>query len=185
MLVLASNSPRRRDILTMLGYSFEVCPADVDETMAAGVSVDDAVAELAARKAGAVFASRPGDIVLGADTVVVIGGDVLGKPRDEDDAARLLRMLSGRVHEVYTGVSIVSPDKSIGFFGRTLVEFMPLSERDVAEYIATGEPMDKAGAYGIQGRGSVLVRRIEGDFYNVMGLPAAGVHNELKSIMRL
>ena len=179
MLVLASASPRRREILTMLGYTFKVCAADADETVSADTPPCDAALLLARRKAGAVFAARPDCVVLGADTIVVIDGIMLGKPADDADCARMLRLLSGRTHEVFTGVSILSAAGETDFFRRTLVEFRRLTEREIADYISTGEPMDKAGGYGIQGRGATLIEGIQGDFFNVMGLPAADVHRVL------
>jgi len=185
MLVLASASPRRREILTMLGYVFEVCAADVNETVLCNTLPCDAVLDLARRKAETVFAARPECVVLGADTIVVVDGAMLGKPRDAADGARMLRLLSGRTHEVYTGVSVLSNDSDISFFRRTLVEFRQLTEREIAGYIDTGEPMDKAGGYGIQGRGAVLVEGIQGDFFNVMGLPAADVHRALAGLANI
>lgn len=173
MLILASQSPRRREILDMLGYMFECRPAHADETVPAGISPGEAVELLAARKARAVgLSAGAGDTVLGSDTVVALDGAVLGKPADRDDALRMLRALSGRTHTVYTGVALLKGEEEIVFHDRAEVTFYPLEEAEIAAYAATGEPMDKAGAYGIQGRGSALVEGIRGDFFTVMGLPA-------------
>lgn len=173
MLILASQSPRRRKILDMLGYMFECRPAHADETVPAGMAPGEAVELLAARKARAVgLSAGAGDTVLGSDTVVALDGAVLGKPSDRDDALRMLRALSGRTHTVYTGVALLKGEEEIVFHDRAEVTFYPLEEAEIAAYAATGEPMDKAGAYGIQGRGSALVEGIRGDFFTVMGLPA-------------
>ncbi len=175
MLILASGSPRRAEILTMLGYDFAVEVADCDETVG-DVSAADAVAILSRRKAMAVAELHSdeieqGTVVLGSDTLVTLNGAILGKPQGEAEAAQMLRMLSGRTHTVYTGVSVIGA-AVLTEVSAARVTFAELSDEDIARYIATGEPMDKAGAYGIQGKGAVLVERIEGDFFTVMGLPA-------------
>ena len=169
--IVASNSPRRRELLSLAGYEFEVIPSDADETLEADISAETAVKELAKRKALSVSAQSKGAVVLGCDTVVSLGGKILGKPRSEEEAFAMLRSLSGREHEVFTGVYITDKEKSENFVTCTKVEFYELSDETIRSYIATGEPMDKAGAYGIQGFGSVLVKKINGDYFTVMGLP--------------
>lgn len=173
-LILASASPRRREILALLGLPFEAVPAENELAVDPLLPLDQAVCAVARGKAAEVAARFPGRVVLGADTVVSVDGLTLGKPRDEADARRMLRLLQGRSHEVYTGVWVFGPgypSAGYGFADRARVCFFPLSAREIDEYVATREPMDKAGAYGIQGRGLRNIRGIEGDFYTVMGLP--------------
>ena len=169
-LILASCSPRRSELLTLAGIPFDAVSPDVDETCA--LSAGEAVAVLSARKAEAVGAQFPGRFVLAADTLVAADGIPLGKPRDAEDAARMLRMLSGRTHQVYTGVSVRSPD------GRLFTEtdcsdvaFCPVPEEEILAYVRTGEPLDKAGAYALQGRASLWITRLEGSYSSVIGLP--------------
>ena len=169
-LILASCSPRRSELLTLAGIPFDAVSPDVDETC--GLSAGEAVAVLSARKAEAVGAQFPGRFVLAADTLVAADGIPLGKPRDAEDAARMLRMLSGRTHQVYTGVSVRSPD------GRLFTEtdcsdvaFCPVPEEEILAYVRTGEPLDKAGAYALQGRASLWITRLEGSYSSVIGLP--------------
>ena len=169
--ILASASPRRKELLEKAGYTFAVLVSDVDETLPDGISPEEAVRLNAARKAQAVSALHPGDVVLGCDTVVAIGGKILGKPRSAAEAKEMLRQLSGRTHTVYSGVCITDGTKETVFAVATDVTFYALSETTIEAYAATGEPMDKAGAYGIQGLGCVLVREISGDYSNVVGLP--------------
>jgi septum formation protein len=172
-LVLASASPRRAQLLEAAGFTFDVVPAEVDESMQPGETPDGHVRRLALSKARHVAAFRPDDLVLGADTEVNVDGLVLGKPRDDAEAVTILRRLSGRLHEVVTGVAVVrGPREAVGL-DRTLVHFSQLSEEDLAWYVASGEPFDKAGAYGIQGRASRFVDRIEGSYSNVVGLPVS------------
>lgn len=176
-LILASASPRRREILAKAGYPCIVRPADIEESLDPALPAGAAVESLARQKADcAARAARPGELILAADTIVVRGGEILGKPRDQAEAFSMLRSLSGRSHAVYTGVCIARPGEAAGrevFSCVTTVWFYPLSDTEIRRYIATGEPMDKAGAYGIQGLGCLLVERIEGDYFNVMGLPIA------------
>lgn len=175
-VVLASGSPRRRELLKYICDEFEVICADADETIDEQTPADEAVVELACRKASAVAAleKAKNSVIIAADTVVVLDGKIFGKPADVQDCARMLSELSDRVHTVLTGVCIISPDgRTLSFYDSTRVEFYPLSEKEIACYIATGEPMDKAGGYAIQGEGAMLVKGIEGDFYNVIGLPIA------------
>ena len=181
-IILASGSPRRAEILGDMGIDFEVLTRPTDENIDDGTPADEAVAVLADRKARAVANEHPDRVVLAADTVVALDGRILGKPSDAADAADMLRALSGRTHQVYTGVSIIKDGVSDTFVCGTEVEFYPLTDGEIADYIASGEPMDKAGAYGVQGLGRVLVRAIRGDFFTVMGLPAAEVWRRLKNI---
>jgi septum formation protein len=183
MLVLASASPRRQELLRSAGISFIVQPADVDETPLAGELPRACAERLAREKALAVWRTRPKDRVLGADTIVVVDETILGKPADAADAARMLRLLAGRVHCVITGVCVVEAVASGELrtaSETTLVTMNGLSEEEIRDYIATGEPMDKAGAYAIQGRASRWIPRIEGDYSNVVGLPVALVHAMLR-----
>jgi len=180
MLVLASASPRRKELLRNAGIAFTVQPADVDEAPLAGEAQRACAERLARLKAAFVHRLRPNELVLGADTIVVIDGEILGKPRDQDDAARMLRALSGRVHEVMTGVCLMGPSFEDVRSEVTRVTMCELSNDDIREYVATGEPMDKAGAYAIQGGASRWISRIEGDYANVVGLPVALVYGMLR-----
>ena len=182
MLVLASASPRRQELLRNAGISFVVQPADIDETPRAGEAPREYAERLAREKALAVWRLRSQDIVLGADTIVVIDERILGKPADAADARRMLRMLSGRVHRVITGVCVVGPvaGEERTTSEATLVTMNELSDEEIRDYVATGEPMDKAGAYAIQGMASRWIPRIEGDYSNVVGLPVALVHVMLR-----
>jgi len=179
MLVLASQSPRRSDILRQAGIPFTVRVADVDESVLPGESPGTYVRRLAEAKARAVHAA-PEETVLGADTTVVIGGEILAKPIDAADARRMLSLLAGRRHEVLTGICLLRDGAAVCDCATTEVVFAPLSEREIAEYVASGEPMDKAGAYAIQGLASKFVERIDGDYFNVMGLPVALVYRRLQ-----
>ena len=181
-IILASKSPRRQELMNHISSDFEVIVSEVEEILPADIVPEEAPVYLSELKAKAVAADYPDRVVIGADTVVILDDAVLGKPRDEQDAVRMLRALSGKVHTVVTGCCIIKDGKRVAFSEVTRVEFYPLSDREISEYIATGEPFDKAGAYGIQGRGSVLVRRIEGDFFNVMGLPVGRLKRELEHI---
>ncbi len=187
-VILASASPRRRELLTQIGIAFEVQVSDVEERITATVPCE-VVQELSRQKAGAVMdmcMERFGTVVIGADTIVACGGEILGKPRDEEDAARMLRLLSGRSHEVYTGVTFVYDEgrKNFSFYECTKVHFAPMTEAEIADYVATGDPMDKAGAYGIQGFCARYITGIEGDYNNVVGLPAGRVYQELKRLLQ-
>jgi septum formation protein len=182
MLVLASASPRRRELLTQAGYIFEVHPADIAEDLHAGEDPIAYVTRLAREKAQAVFGElaenrgHAGDaplLVLGADTTVTVDNQILGKPENATDAARMLRLLSGRTHRVITGVALVTAEAVDVAAEVTAVRFFTLSDEEIADYIVTGEPMDKAGAYAIQGRAARWIPRIEGCYFNVVGLPLA------------
>ena len=175
-LVLASGSPRRRELLAAAGFVFDVSAVEVDERRTNGEAPAAYVERLARAKAHAAAAQRePGTAVLGADTVVVVDDEVLGKPRDAADATRMLRLLSGRAHEVVTGVAVVCHGRTISRVERTTVWFRPMSDRDIAWYVASGEPMDKAGAYAIQALASRFIPRIDGSYSNVVGLPVAAI----------
>ncbi len=171
-IILASASPRRRELMAKV--------AAVDEVIPAGAKPDAVVMSLAVQKAQAVADENPDAIVIGADTVVVLDGEILGKPKSEDNAVELLTALSGRSHTVYTGVAIIHGEKVKNFCEATEVEFYDLSAKEITDYVATKEPLDKAGAYGIQGKGSVLVKKIDGDYFNVVGLPVAKLYRELR-----
>ena len=171
--ILASASPRRKEILSNAGFDFEVIVSDADENISEDLTPEKTVEELAGRKAMSVWESNKDAVVFGCDTVVAIDGKILGKPTDDNDAFNMLRMLSGKVHTVSTGVCICSDEKVSVFSNTTRVEFCPLSDETIKSYIATGECSDKAGAYGIQGYGSVLVKEIKGDYFSVMGLPVS------------
>lgn len=180
-LILASASARRRELLELMGYDFEVIPADANERIAP--CAPDAFAKaLALVKARAVSGARPGACVVGCDTIVWLDGEIIGKPADEADALRILTKLSGRAHTVYTGVAILSKGRENVFCDQTRVVFNRLSESELLSYIATGEPLDKAGAYGIQGPGSFLVSRVEGCYFTVMGLPNPRLYRALREV---
>lgn len=170
-LILASRSPRRAQLLDMLGLRFEAVPADIDETFRAGEEPGTHAERLAREKAAAVAVGRTGAVVVGSDTVVVVENDVLGKPRDDSEAVDMLLRLQGREHTVATGVAVARNGALLSAVERVRVRFRPFDQETAAAYVATGEPADKAGAYGIQGFGGALVERIEGDFFAVMGLP--------------
>ncbi len=182
-LILASASPRRKELLSLAGYEFEVCAESVDESVPEGTSPEDAVEMTARKKAEATAAKQPKAVVIGADTVVVCDGKILGKPADTKQAKEMLSMLSGREHLVMTGVCIVHSGETEVYHAVSKVRFYKLSDKDIESYVATGEPMDKAGAYGIQGKGCVLVEKIEGDYFNIVGLPIASLNARLKKIL--
>ncbi len=173
MLILASKSPRRCELLKLAGLEFTVCPAKGKEELPPGILPADAVELLAKQKAVEIATRFPFDTVLAADTVVAFGKRILGKPEDENAAYEMLKTLSGNTHSVYTGVCIISAGNMQVFHQKTDVRFYPLSDKEILDYIATGEPMDKAGAYGIQEKGFFMVKEICGDYYNVVGLPLA------------
>ena len=178
-IILASASPRRKELLTTAGVDFEVLVSEADETIPEGTAPRDAAMMTAEKKALAVAENRDG-IVIGADTIVVIDGKILGKPKDEADAFGMLCLLSGREHEVITGVCITDGEKTEKFAQVSKVRFYDLTDDEITAYVATKEPMDKAGAYGIQGRGCVLVESIEGDYFNIVGLPVAATVRALR-----
>jgi len=178
-LILASQSPRRKVLMGFITTSFTVDVPTEEEKVEPGTPADEMVQTLAL-KAQAVAKRHPGDIVIGCDTVVAVDGEILGKPKSEEDAALMLHKLSGKKHQVYTGVALVQNDREECFVSTTDVKFYELEDELIDWYVATGEPADKAGAYGIQGNGSVLVERLEGDYFTVMGLPVGRLYRELK-----
>lgn len=198
-IILASGSPRRKELLEQIGLEFEICPAKGEEVITTNVP-EDVVRELSGQKAEEVASGilayneahpdivTPQDIlVIGADTVVAYDGQILGKPKDEADAKRMLSMLSGNVHSVYTGVTfvIIGKDGRTGessFVEKTDVHMFAMSEQEIDRYIASGEPMDKAGSYAIQGKCGIYIEKIDGDYYNVVGLPIARMYQFLKNI---
>lgn len=184
-LILASASPRRRDFLKQMGISFRVCPARGEEKIEPGWRPEEIASRLAKQKAWEVASRHPKDTVIGADTIVVLGDEVLGKPKDKEQAAHMLHMLSGRTHQVMTGVWVIVDGKGYGFVQKTEVTFYHLTALDIRRYVKTGEPMDKAGAYGIQGLGMTLVKSINGDYSNVVGLPVARLLRLLRELGQL
>lgn len=178
-IVLASRSPRRSELLAAAGISFEVLAADIDETPHTNEAPEAYVERLAIEKASAVLALRPGTTVIGADTTVVIDGQILGKPADAQDATDMLRLLQGRPHDVFTGVAVASASGVLAAVAHTRVWFRVMTDEDISWYVASGQPMDKAGAYGIQGLASRFIDRIDGSYTNVVGLPVAVVFSIL------
>ena len=181
--MLASQSPRRREILTNAGLPFVVRTHGVPEQRQAGETPQDYVRRLSRAKAEAVDMD-PAEIILGADTVVVVDNEVLEKPRDEADANRMLQMLSGREHSVITGICLRYAGGMISDAAETRVRFVPLTAAEIADYVSTGEPLDKAGAYAIQGLASKMIDRVDGCYFNVVGLPIALVYGHLKGVGR-
>ena len=169
-LILASQSPRRKELLGLFGVDFTVRAADIDETMDPAKPPFEEVARVSLEKARAIGCSGD-EVVVAADTIVVCDGRVLGKPRDEADAVAMLTLLSGRTHQVMTGLTVMTPEASETCTEVADITFRPMSQREIRSYVRTGEPMDKAGAYGIQGGAALFAEKINGDFYNVMGLP--------------
>jgi len=184
-IILASGSPRRRELMEQFHLNdFEIIPAKGEEQPHPELTPDLLVAELSRCKAAEVAAqyAQPGDVVIGADTVVVLDGAVLGKPKDAADAVRMLKALSGRAHTVFTGITVIRGDRVLSHAERTQVHFRPLSDDEIGRYVATGEPLDKAGAYGAQGYASLFVEKLEGDFFNVMGLPLCALGKLLQQM---
>jgi septum formation protein len=180
MLVLASASPRRQELLRNAGFEFSVQPANIPEELREGEEPKAFAERLACEKASTVFQQRPDDIVLGADTIVIVEGEILGKPPDPEDAVRMLRMLSGRTHQVITGVCLKGPGFADMRSETTSVTMTTLTDEEIHAYVATGESSDKAGAYGIQGIASRWITRIGGDYFNVVGLPVSLVYRMLR-----
>ena len=180
-LILGSQSPRRRELLGLLRRPFTVRVADIDETMDPGRPPCEEVARVSRLKAEAI-PRTPEDVVIAADTIVVCQGQVLGKPRDEADAFRMLRLLSGREHQVMTGLTVLRGEKAVTCTEVTDIHFRPLTDGEILSYIRTGEPMDKAGAYGIQGGAALFACRLEGDYFNVVGLPVCRLGEILRQL---
>ena len=181
-VILASQSPRRRELLNLVGIAHEVQPADIDETYLAGERPHDHAERLARGKTAVIVAREPDAVVIGSDTIVVVDGDVLGKPADDEDAARMLARLAGRSHTVITAVAVAWRGETRSAVEEVGVSFHPLTREEIAAYIATREPMDKAGAYGIQGYGATIVSRVDGDYFAVMGLPLQCLTRVLASL---
>lgn len=181
-LILASGSPRRKELLEHLQLAFTVIVSDIEEVIDSTLTPTEMVMSLAFQKASHVAKSYRGSYVIGADTIVVYRGQLFGKPRSEKEAISMLTLLSGGTHEVLTGVSILHGDQNCTFVERTNVTFWTLTEKEIYDYVKTGEPMDKAGAYGIQGLGSLLVKEIQGDYFSVVGLPIARTMRELRHL---
>ena len=181
-VILASQSPRRKELMGLFHIPFTVRVSDADETMDPGLSPAEAVALVSRRKAEAVSPKKD-DVVIAADTIVVCGGEILGKPKDAADASRMLHLLSGRDHQVMTGMTLLRGDVCKTVTEITDIHFRALSDREIDAYIRTGEPMDKAGAYGIQGGAALFAERLQGDYYNVMGLPVCRLGQLLREIV--
>lgn len=179
MIILASASPRRKELLSLICDNFKILPADIDENVGSNVNLYDIPEFLARKKAAKVYSQHPDDIVIGCDTGVFVDNQMIGKPKSEKAAFEILKMLSGKTHRVITGCAIFRDGEINSFSKVTEVEFYDLSDEEIREYIATGEPMDKAGAYGIQGKGGVLIKQIKGDYFNVVGLPVAELKRRL------
>ena len=180
MIILASQSPIRQELLKLITNDFEIKVSNVDETLPSGISPKDAVLYLSKIKAKPF--KNDIDIIIGADTVVALDGKILGKPKNDENAREMLKFLSGKAHSVFTGVTLIKGDITRSFAVETKVKFFDLTDEEIDEYIKTGEPADKAGAYGIQGYGSLLVEKIDGDYFNVVGLPVSKLARELLAI---
>lgn len=184
MIILASASPRRKELLKLIFEDFEIVPADIDETVRRSIELEQYPEYLALKKSRCIAEKRPvSDVVIGCDTGVFIDDMMLGKPENTDQAFEMLKLLSGKTHKVITGCSVFYKGQNISFSEITEVEFFRLTDDEIREYIATGEPMDKAGAYGIQGKGALLVKRINGDYYNVVGLPVGALKQKMKMFL--
>ena len=181
-LILASQSPRRRELLEKCGLPFICEPADIDETIAEGNDLSEEIKRLSRRKAEAVLALHPDAVVIGSDTIVAIDGKVLGKPRDRSEAKQMLQMLSGNTHQVITGLCVISSSRCFQDVSVSHVTFAPLSSDEIDAYVSSGECDDKAGAYAIQGGAGRFITNIDGDYYAIMGLPLNSVYEELKNI---
>ena len=182
MLILGSQSPRRKELLGLFHIPFTVKVADIDEAMDPALSPAEEVARVSRAKAAAISRNAE-DVVIAADTIVVLDGQVLGKPKDEADAARMLTALSGRDHQVMTGVTVLRGESALTHTEITDIHFRPISQKEIAAYVATGEPMDKAGSYGIQGGAALFCQRMVGDYYNVMGLPVCRLGLVLRDLV--
>ena len=180
-VILASQSPRRKELMGLFHIPFLIRVSDADETMDPGLSAAEAVAAVSRRKAEAVSRGS-NDVVIAADTIVVCNGEILGKPKDATDARRMLRLLSGRDHQVMTGMTVLRDDKALTCTEITDIHFRDLSDREIDAYIRSGEPMDKAGSYGIQGGAALFADKMVGDYYNVMGLPVCRLGQLLREI---
>lgn len=178
--ILASASPRRKELFCNITEDFTVQPADVEETIPPDMLPEDVAAYLSHVKAEAVSQNNPNAIVVGCDTIVLLGDQLLGKPHSPEEAKNMLQALSGKTHQVITGTTVTDGSRTVTFSSETAVTFYPLSEAEIDAYLETGEPFDKAGAYGIQGKGSLLIHGIQGDYFTVMGLPVARLSRILR-----
>lgn len=178
--ILASASPRRKELFRNITEDFTVQPADVEETIPPDMLPEDVAAYLSHIKAEAVSQNNPNAIVIGCDTIVLLGDQLLGKPHSPEEAKNMLQALSGKTHQVITGTTVTDGSRTVTFSSETSVTFYPLSEAEIDAYLETGEPFDKAGAYGIQGKGSLLIHGIQGDYFTVMGLPVARLSRVLR-----
>ncbi|MBO5089362.1 MAG: septum formation protein Maf [Clostridia bacterium] len=178
-IILASQSPRRRELLAVITPDFKIIPSDIEEIVPNNVGVIESPEYLAKIKAQDIAKKHPNDIVIGADTSVILGDVILGKPKDRQNAYEMLKMLSGNTHIVVTGCAIVNGDKTVSFSVKSEVEFYPLTDEEINAYLDTDEPYDKAGSYGIQAKGALLVKEIRGDYFNIVGLPIAELSRKL------
>ncbi|MBQ9730714.1 MAG: septum formation protein Maf [Bacilli bacterium] len=185
MIILASASPRRYEILKQAGVEFEVIPSKFDEESLEFTNINDYSKALSYHKAIDVYNNHPNDTIIASDTIVVVNDEILGKPKDKKDAYRMLSLLSGKKHSVITSVCIIHQGKIDNFLSKSYVTFYKMSEKDIEEYIATNEPMDKAGAYAIQGKAAKYIRSINGDYYTIVGLPIGKVIKSLKKLKAL
>lgn len=183
-VILASASPRRKELLSLIFNSYDICPADCDETLPNGIKAKEAVEYLSLIKNKAALESCGKDyLIVSADTVVAVDDEILGKPENKEDARRMISLLSGKTHQVYTGVTLSFNGNFKTFSEKTDVVFYNLTEEEIENYISTDEPYDKAGAYGIQGKAGLLVKSVNGDYYNVVGLPVARLKREILSFV--
>jgi len=184
-IILASGSPRRRELMHYIIDDFEVCTSNVEEILLKDIDPYRAPEFLSYQKATAIAAENPNDIVIGCDTVVILDGKIMGKPKDADDAYNMLSSLSNRKHDVVTGCTIMFKGKKCSFSEKTGVIFYDVSDDEIKEYISTKEPFDKAGGYGIQGKAALFIKGIEGDYYNVMGLPVSALYRKLNEMIEI
>lgn len=183
-MILASTSPRRKELMALLPVDFKIRTKEIEEHIDALLTPQENVCALATQKAEAVALEYADQVVIGCDTVVAYDGQILGKPKDQEDAKRMIKLLSGNVHEVYTGVSLICHNQNIAysFYETSKVYMKAISDKECEWYVATGEPMDKAGSYAVQGHGGLFVERIEGDYFNIVGLPVHKLYNALKAL---
>ncbi len=184
-VILASQSPRRQELLKLIFNNFAVMPAEVDESIPENIAAPNAAEYLAVKKAAAVASEHTDALVIGADTIVLNGGEILGKPENEAEAMKMLSALSGHKHSVITGCAIYFGGRHLSFSECTEVEFLPITQSEIKRYVESGEPMDKAGAYGIQGGAALFVKGIEGDYFNVVGLPVASLNRNIKKFLAI
>lgn len=182
-IILASASPRRQELLKVIFDEFDIMPADIDESISEDIKVDLRPEKIAQRKALHIAKQHPESLVIGCDTAVIVDNKMLGKPKDEKDAVKMLKSLSGRTHKVITGNSLVLNNREVSFSVVTEVEFYNLTEEEINEYIKTNDWKDKAGAYGIQGKAGLFVKQIKGDYNNVVGLPCAELNRQIKTFI--